>query len=248
MPIVGKNPVVCVGHMFDKPAAKSPRFPISGAFDALRAYFAVLSDMHDNLPISAIITGGTHGGDSFAVWWALLHDVPLFVVRPYSDVDHLAARVPEGNVALHHFYQLMERAYQRADLDGRAMTLHPTIPEEFLTEAIFAPEQLHFLRSHNRVPSQVIAQVVGEKVLNDAYACYAWTNAAMLSLLSIGTRRRLVALWNGRGGNAPGGTEHAVRFAKNRLMVSPSIVTAGLSSSDVDIPIDLAHLVVAANA
>ena len=58
----------------------------------------------------------------------------------------------------------------------------------------------------------------------------------------------MVALWSGDGGDTSGGTAHAIKVARDLLMVSPRIINDGLAISALDYAPEYSGMVVSATA
>ena len=185
----GENVALCVGHMFDSPGRSIPRFPVSGGVTALAAYTDQLWDIDGKHPIDTVVTGGTHGGDSFAVLWALLNNRRLVIVRPYDEHDHLNARVPDGNSMLAGLYRFFEKAFQKSVERGLTHVVYPYVDQSIATE-VLNQDEFDLLAINSFVPSKAIAEKVGLANGNQ-WLCYDSTNAMMLSLLSGATSMKL---------------------------------------------------------
>ena len=189
-PIQG-HAVMITGHMPDREGRKEPRFPDSSLSEAEKALREQLDAIHSQNPIHTVMCSGTAGADLLAVEWALDHGTKAELFLPYIEADFVASAVGYGANA-----GRWRDAFRRARESGLVRVNIPT------------------LESGER-PAQVAVQAEGQKV-GSPYQHFVDINFHMLDILGAADRKTVVALWDGKGGDTVGGTEHAIKEAVSR--------------------------------
>lgn len=177
--------IVFTGHMIDAPGRKAERFP-ARAEDAARE--AILRAVEGLIvagrePVG--IAGGASGGD------LLFHEVcaglgvPTRLRLALPVEEYLKASVaPAGEEWVVRFHALVER------LGAEGMRV--------LNESVLLPEWL----------------TGGAETEGAEVNVWARTNLWMVNeAIGIAPHRTLLALWDGKAGDGPGGTEHLVKAA-----------------------------------
>lgn len=172
------------GHMIDRPDRAEPRFPA----DKESIAAACIAHALDNLgagPGDLAFAQGAAGGDILFAEACLARGLTFQMLLPFPEAEFIAASVlPSANGEAWHQRYLNLR--QRLKLPARIL------PDD--VEVLHSAEDGRPLEKHDQL---------------DPYArCNLWLlNSALSHGLS---RLRFICLWNGGGGDGPGGTAHMV--------------------------------------
>jgi hypothetical protein len=178
------------GHMIDKPGRAEPRFPAAQEATARQAIRASITQSLAGWPAGTQvmgIAGGANGGD------ILFHEVcaelgittELYLLMPPADYIAESVRVDPAIDPTPGWIERFRAIRQRCEAAGG----------------------YHLLRDDNTLPSWLAG-------LPD-YSIWERNNRWMLqSALAHGADKlTLLVLWDGQGGDAPGGTQHMVDVA-----------------------------------
>ena len=172
------------GHMIDRPDRAEPRFPA----DKESIAAACIAQALDNLgagPGDLAFAQGAAGGDILFAEACLARDLTFQMLLPFPEAEFIAASVlPSANGEAWHQRYLNLR--QQLILPARIL------PDD--VEVLHSADDGRPLEKHDQL---------------DPYArCNLWLlNSALSRGLS---RLRFICLWNGGGGDGPGGTAHMV--------------------------------------
>jgi len=200
-----EHAVLFTGHMIDAPGRKTERFP---------ERFEPAARLAISNTLQAILATGPHSESTVG----------------------LAGGASGGDILFHEVCEEL----------GVPTRLHLALPAEQYIEASVAPaggdwvERFHALIG--RLPPSSI-EVLDETVvlpaaLTGSEELNIWqkTNLWMVEeAVTIAPRQTLLALWDGRAGDGPGGTEHMVMLAPRLgIEVAPIIRTQSLAANPED--------------
>lgn len=197
------------GHMFDHPGRKIPRFPESNVETVRSGLRAALDKVHAKNPVSKIVCSGTAGVDLLATEWALDNNVSVVLYLPYDEDSFV-----NGAVAYSEKYgEVMRLIFDRVKIDHNSRVYLPSLQDG--------------------QPATELTVQAASTLTGNPYKHYADLNAHMVSKLK--PRDMVIAVWDGKGGDSPGGTEHAVRSAVGKG-TDFTLITEGIENVAQEYP------------
>lgn len=193
--------VFVTGHMPDKPNRATPRFPENAVEEVRNDLRTTLSQLHHKQPIQQVVCSATAGTDLLAIEWAVDNGVPAEIYLPYEEESFIQGAVNYGNEG-----QRWLSIFQRAKQAEKVQWHYPVLTSD---------------------PNKKAIKTEVEK-LSSTGQHYVDLNLHMVSRLK--TDDYVVAVWDGKGGDAPGGTEHALRLAKGQQQAKITILKNHLSN------------------
>lgn len=193
--------ILFTGHMIDAPGRAAARFPARAESAARDAIRLSVEALREGRTGAVIgIAGGASGGD------ILFHEVcaelfvPTLLRLALPVEEYLKASVePAGDDWVQRFHALIER---------------------------LGPDSIRVLDDSVVLPESLTRGLAGAAELNIWQRVNLWMVAEAIELAP---RRTLLALWDGKAGDGPGGTEHLVQAAPSfGIDVAPVIRTRTL--------------------
>lgn len=181
--------VFVTGHMIDKPERTNPRFPSESMLDIRGALWSNLNEVNDKDGIRRLICSGTAGVDLLAVEWILPNNIEGDLYLPYDLESFVEHAVAYGDLK-----EYWAKIFSRAERSPKVRLHTPSL-------------------SDGSFPTRKRVEELSEQS-GDAYQHYVDLNVHMVNRLK--PNDLVIAYWDGKGGDAPGGTEHAVRLAAQR--------------------------------
>ena len=191
------------GHMVDAPGRATPRFPPALVPEAAQRIAAALAAL-DAGPADLGLTQGAAGGDLLFAEAAQEHGMALQFLQPFAEAEFIERSV-------------------RPVCDGedwvaryRAVAARLARPPQVMPAPAVGAGPMCGTHDALTLDKAAFDQATLDKPASDNpfERCNQWL---LNTALALGIKRsRFICLWNGSGGDGPGGTEHMLKEVQKR--------------------------------